>query len=148
MIKIKVALVISILCTSISFGQLKYIKDKANITEQAETVMLALNNLQFDVAFKELKKNWPLPENELDQVEALTIKQFNTVSNRFGKTKGYEFISDKKIKDFLIRKIHILKFEKHMIRVLFTYYNSGNGWIINSFKWDDTIDSLLKEGAK
>ena len=148
MIKIKVALVISILCTSISFGQLKYIKDKANITEQAETVMLALNNLQFDVAFKELKKNWPLPENELDQVEALTIKQFNTVSSRFGKTKGYEFISDKKIKDFLIRKIYILKFEKHMIRVLFTYYNSGNGWIINSFKWDDTIDSLLKEGEK
>ena len=91
-----------------------------------------------------MKKNWHLPENELDQLESLTIKQFNSVSDRFGKTKGYEFITDLKINDFLLRKVYILKFERHMIRVLFTYYNSGEGWIINSFKWDDTIDTLLK----
>ena len=142
--RLLVTIIISTLFTSISFAQKKILKNTKSITEQAENVMSALDKLDFEVAFSELKKNWHLPENELDQLESLTIKQFNSVSDRFGKTKGYEFITDLKINDFLLRKVYILKFKRHMIRVLFTYYNSGEGWIINSFKWDDTIDTLLK----
>ncbi len=142
---ILLTLKLSILTTSISFAQMDYIKDVDGIVEQTESVMSALEKLDFKVAFKELRKNWTLPENEIDQLESLTIKQFNAVSDRFGKPMGYVFIKDLKIKDFVLRKIYILKLEKHMIRVEFTYYNNGQGWMANGFKWGDVVDVLLKE---
>ena len=65
------------------------------------------------------------------------------VSERFGNIIGTNFIKDKAVKEHILRKIYVIKFEKHMIRVLFTYYNNGNGWILNGFKWDDQFEELF-----
>ena len=105
--------------------------------------MTFLKDSEFQKAFTQLQQYWILPENELLQLESLTIKQFNLVSDRFGKIIGFDFIKDMTIKDYVLRKIYVLKFEKHMIRVLFTYYKNDNGWILNGFKWDDQMEELL-----
>jgi hypothetical protein len=64
------------------------------------------------------------------------------VANRFGNIIGTDFIKDD-IKDYVIRKIYVIRFEKHMIRVLFTFYKNDKSWILNGFKWDDKIDELF-----
>ena len=105
--------------------------------------MKFLKDSEFQKAFTELQIHWPLPQNELTQLESQTIKQFNMVADRFGNIIGTDFIKDKMIKDYVMRKIYVIKFEKHMIRVVFTYYKNDHGWILNGFKWDDQFDELF-----
>ena len=106
--------------------------------------MMYLKDFEIQKAFTELKKYWLLPEIELTQLESQTIEQFNIVSERFGKTIGYDFIGDKTIKDYVLRKIYVIRFEKHIIRVLFTFYKNDKGWILNEFKWDDQLEELFE----
>jgi len=117
---------------------------KSEISKHSEKVMKFLKDSEFQEAFTELEKYWPLPENEMVQLESQTIKQFNMVADRFGNIIGFDFIRDETIKDYAIRKIYVLRFEKHMIRVLFTYYKNNDGWILNGFKWDDQFDELFE----
>jgi len=121
-----------------------YLNNRDEISKHSEKVMKFLKDSEFQEAFTELEKYWPLPENEMVQLESQTIKQFNMVADRFGNIIGFDFIRDETIKDYAIRKIYVLRFEKHMIRVLFTYYKNNDGWILNGFKWDDQFDELFE----
>ncbi len=121
-----------------------YLNSKDELTEHSEKVMEFLNDSEFQKAFTELQNYWPLPENEVMQLESQTIKQFNMIAERFGNIIGFDFIRDEAIKDYAHKKIYVLRFEKHMIRVLFTYYNNNDGWILNGFKWDDQFGELFE----
>ncbi len=121
-----------------------YLKNKVELSEHSERVMDFLKDSEFQKAFTELQEYWPLPENEMVQLETQTIKQFNMVADRFGDIIGVDFIKDETIKDFVVKKIYVLRFEKHMIRVLFTYYRNNEGWILNGFKWDDQFGELFE----
>jgi hypothetical protein len=121
-----------------------YLNSKDELSKHSEKVMESLKDSEFQKAFAELQIYWPLPENELIQLESQTIKQFNMVADRFGNIIGVDFIRDESIKDYAIKKIYVLRFEKHMIRVLFTYYKNNDGWILNSFKWDDQFEELFE----
>lgn len=121
-----------------------YLTNKEAITMHAETVMKSLKEAEFQDAFTELQVYWPLPENEMQQLESQTIKQFNLVADRFGNIIGYDFIKNETIKEYALKKIYVLRFEKHMIRVLFTYYKNDEGWILNGFKWDDQFVELFE----
>lgn len=120
-----------------------YLSSKDDLSKHSDRVMKFLKDSEFQKAFTELQNHWPLPANELTQLESQTIKQFNMVEDRFGNIIGTDFIKDMNVKDFVTRKIYVIKFEKHMIRVLFTYYKNDHGWILNGFKWDDQFEELF-----
>ena len=120
-----------------------HLSSKDELAKHSENVMVFLEGGEFQKAFAELERYWPFPENEMLQLETQTIKQFNVVSERFGTIVGTDFIRDNAIKDYALRKTYVIRFEKHMIRVLFTYYKTENGWILNGFKWDDQIEELF-----
>ncbi len=121
-----------------------YLSSEDELSKHSDKVMKFLKDSEFQKAFTELQIYWPLPENEMMQLESQTIKQFNMVADRFGNIIGFDFIRDMSIKDYAIKKIYVLRFEKHMIRVLFTYYKNNDGWILNGFKWDDQFDELFE----
>lgn len=120
-----------------------YLKSKEDITKYSDKIIIHIRNQEYANAFEEIHKYWPLPENELEQLESQTVKQFNLVADRFGNIIGSDFIKDKTIKDFVLRKIYVIRFEKHMIRVQFTYYRNDKGWVLNGFKWDDDFEELF-----
>jgi hypothetical protein len=120
------------------------LKDHNDVIEHSKSVMHALEKSDILEAFILLQKYWPLPENEITQLETLTIKQFNLVADRFGEIIGTNFIREQQIMDFALKQTYVLRFENHMIRVFFTYYKSKEGWILNGFKWDDKFDELFE----
>ena len=125
-----------------SFAQL-FIKEEAELLDHSEEVMKYFTNSQFTDAFELLGAYWPLPENEISSLELQTVKQFNMVSDRFGNIVDYKFIEKQQVEGILTRHIYVIKMERHLIRAIFTYYNNGEGWLVNSFKWDDNISDLL-----
>lgn len=94
--------------------------------------------------FENIKQYWPLPENEINSLESQTIKSLNIVEERFGQSIGIEKIKEETIKDFAIRETYIIRYENHAIRLIYTYYKNNNGWILNSFKWDDSYFEEFK----
>jgi len=64
---------------------------------------------------------------------------------RFGNPIGYAKIKEEHILDLVIRETYLIRYDYTAIRLKFTYYKNNNGWIINSFKWDDSFDEELEE---
>jgi len=102
------------------------------------------SKMKIEESFTELKKFWPMPENEIDGLEEKTLKYLNLLEDRFGKSNGVVKIKEEAIKDFAIRETYIVKYSFSAIRLVFTYYKSENGWIVNSFKWDDSFSEEFK----
>ena len=132
-----------LLFATIAVAQVEFLPSQKDVTKHTEKVMSYFAKLDLPHTFSELKKHWPLPPEEIMELEATTTEQFEIVLSRFGKAKGYEFIEEKVINNTLIKRVYIIKFEKHMLRVQFTYYNNGDGWVLNMFKWDDSISELF-----
>lgn len=95
-------------------------------------------------ATKELRKFWPIPENEVSSFEEKTIKYLNLISDRFGNPINYVKVKNELILDFAIRETYLIRYDNTAIRVIFTYYKTKNGWIVNAFKWDDSFTEEFK----
>jgi aromatic ring-opening dioxygenase LigB subunit len=106
--------------------------------------MQAMEKADFSKTFELLQRYCPLPESEINDLEAQTSSQLQRVASRFGEIIGFEFIRNKQIKNFALQKIYVLKFERHIIRVLFTYYRNEQGWMLNAFSWDDRFYELFE----
>jgi hypothetical protein len=139
---IKLACVFIIMQTSV-FGQ-EILKDANAVTKHADKVIHQIEKMNISEAFAELKVYWPLPENEISSLESQTLRQLNVATDRFGKIIGSSFIIEEKVADFLVRRIYVIRYEKHLIRVMFVYYKNDEGWILNAFNWDDKADDLFE----
>jgi hypothetical protein len=85
-----------------------------------------------------------LPENEIGSLEEKTIQYMNILQGRFGKVEGVVKLKEETIGDFAIKETYILRFENSAIRLMYTYYKNKNGWILNTFKWDDSFFEEFK----
>jgi hypothetical protein len=60
------------------------------------------------------------------------------------KTFGIK-ISEKTVGKSLLQIVQIQKFEKHIMRWRFIFYNPGGKWVLSTFNFDDKIQSLFEE---
>ena len=95
-------------------------------------------------AIKELTPYWPLPQNELESMEEKTIKYINLVEDRFGHAIDIVKVNNETIGEIAIRETYLVRYEYSAIRLIFTYYKNKNGWLVNSFKWDDSFTEEFK----
>jgi hypothetical protein len=90
-------------------------------------------------AFDALRPYWPLAENEIEAVEEKTLKYMNVIVDRFGPSIGIVKVKTETIADIALRETYLIRYEYTAIRVKIIYYQNNDGWIVNSFKWDDTF---------
>jgi hypothetical protein len=86
-----------------------------------------------------------IPESEFNVMLEQAKLQLPAIQGRFGKTVGSEFISEKMVGKSLLQIVQIQKFEKHIMRWRFIFYNPGGKWVLNTFNFDDKIHSLFEE---
>lgn len=88
-------------------------------------------------AFALMSANTLVPQAEMDEAEALTVKQLAQVAPRFGRTIGYEVVGERMVGDSLVRISGIVKHENIPVRWMFYYYKPQDKWILFKFNWDD-----------
>lgn len=96
---------------------------------------------------KLLKPYLVIPPAEFDAMLGQATLQLPAISKRFGNSVGKEFIREDRVGDSLVRFIFIQKFEKTVIRWLFFYYKTPAGWVLNTFKYDDSLQLLFPIGG-
>jgi hypothetical protein len=121
--------------------ELKTIDDARALSKKGTDLFLEKKLSEF---FKEVKKYWPLPANEVDGLEEKTIQYMNLLESRFGAMSTAVKVNEEKISDFALKETYLIKFEYSAIRLIYTYYKNDKGWIIHAFKWDDSFAEEFK----
>lgn len=126
--------------TSVLAGEFK---SEAELKPFAEAVMkkVAANDLKG--AFKLMQPYVVISESELQSAALSSQTQREQYGARYGKSVGYEFISEQKLGESLIGMVYIEKTEKHALPWSFCFYKTPKGWILNSFNWNDKVTSLF-----
>lgn len=140
-------LLLVIACLSISLhllAQKAHLKNVEQTQQVSVKVTKSFAEGKVSEGISQLRDYWPLPENELTSLEEKTIKYLNMLDNRFGKIIGFDKVNNEKINEFAIRETFIIRYEYSAIRLIFTYYKNEKGWIVNSFKWDDSFTDEFK----
>lgn len=127
-----------------SYAQNKYLKDIESVKLISKEITTLFKDNKINEAFIKIKLYWPLPVNEIDNMETKTIQSMNLVSQRYGNPEEIVKVTEQNIKETACREIYLIKYEYTALRLIFTYYKNSRGWIINSFKWDDNFTEELK----
>jgi CRISPR/Cas system-associated endonuclease Cas3-HD len=124
-------------------AQDKILEDKKDIDTFCVRFMQKFIDIKPDESIKLLKEYSVIEKNKLDDLLSTIHIQLNTMKNAFGEMISFEFIKEKEIKDFLLKKLFILKFDKLYLKFEFLFYNNGNGWKVTGFYYNESIDELF-----
>ena len=139
-------LICTILLTSftlISSGQTKPDKDKERINSVCDKFMQNFRDGKVSDAMQLLKQNSVMAYSTIDTLQATVTDQINNIFPGYGKILSYQFIMERKIKDFIAKRFYILKLEKYYLKFDFTLYNNGTGWTITNFSYNEDLIEVL-----
>jgi hypothetical protein len=125
-------------------AQTKYLRDKSQIALLSKKVAALFQENKISESVRELTPYWPLPQNEIESFEEKTIKYLNLYNENYGPTIESVKIKEESIGEIAFRETYLVRFKVTAIRLKFTYYKSNDGWILNSFKWDDSFTEEFK----
>ncbi len=93
--------------------------------------------------FTELVTASPL----LDKTATLTAQiktNLETLLDIYGPVEGWELVQTKSASQRYVEKSYLIFQDEYATRLQLTFYKRAAGWIISSFKIDDSIDTLLE----
>ena len=111
--------------------------------EYCERILSHLQGGDVDSAFELIKSQWLFDQAEIDSVWEKTANQLAGLQNRFGDSLAVSEVGNERVGELAIRFTYVIKYERHIIRWLFVFYKPRTKWILNSFKWDDSISELF-----
>jgi hypothetical protein len=143
MTKLIFATILSITIFSCGHENVQDDKGKERLDSICDKFMQTFRDGNFPGAMEILRQNSVMSNSTIDTLKETIIEQVNKISPIYGKMLSYEFISEHKIKNFITRRFYILKFDKYYLKFDFTLYNSGNGWTITGFSYNEELLELL-----
>ena len=120
------------------------LKSEAEAKQLAEKVMAQAANGNISGAFDVMKPYVAIPDAEIQGLSLQSKSQRDQFGSRFGKSIGYELVSEKKAGQSVLRFIYIEKTEKHAFPWVFVFYKTPSGWTLNSFVWSDKIQNVFE----
>lgn len=84
-----------------------------------------------------------IPPAEFDAMVGQAVMQMPVMTSRYGATLDQEFIKEARIGNSLAELVYIHRFDKHAMRWQFYLYRGKDGWVINTFHFDDRWPELF-----
>ena len=138
-----IAIVLLFLMSTAASAATLVSKDAAR--KLTDDVVSKISSGDLDGGFLLVKPHLIVPESEFNVMLEQAKLQLPMIQGRYGKSLGAEYIKEKMIGMSLLQIIQIQKFERHIIRWKFTFYNPDGKWVLDSFIYDDNISSLFEE---
>ncbi|MBN1586257.1 MAG: hypothetical protein JW937_02375 [Candidatus Omnitrophica bacterium] len=132
-----------VLAAFASPAQAAVLDSELEIKPLTEEIMQTVSKGKLREAFEMMKPFMIIPEPEIESTVLSSISTRDQFGSRYGATIGYELISERKLGDSLVLLTYIEKTEKHVLPWYFYFYNSPEGWVLNSFSWNDDLSLLF-----
>jgi hypothetical protein len=113
------------------------------LRETTDAIMVKVGSGDIEGGLKAVKPLSIVPEAEIEAAIGQAKLQLPVMTTRFGQVIGHEFIREDRVGESLARIVYIQRFEKHAMRWMFYCYKSSNGWVINTFRFDDRWPDLF-----
>ncbi len=84
-----------------------------------------------------------MTSSSIDTLQVTIDNQMDDYFPAYGTMLSYEFIIEKKIKDFIAKRFYVIKFDKYYLKFDFTLYKASSGWTVTHFKYDDELIELF-----
>jgi len=126
-----------------SEAQVKTDSGRMKLNDQCDKFMQDFQNAKFSEGIQLLKQNSTLGESFVDNLDKTMSAQMVNVLANYKKITGYELIEEKVIKNVLVRRRYLLKFEVFFLTFDFYLYNNGSNWVISGFYYKDEQKDLF-----
>jgi hypothetical protein len=120
------------------------LKSEQDVKQLSERIMTLAGKGDFVGAFSAMKPYVIVPDSEFESIVLQSKSQRDQFAGRYGKSIGYEFISETKAGASILKHIYIEKTAKHALPWMLIYYKTPNGWVLNSFAWNDQIQNVFR----
>lgn len=119
------------------------LQDKVAVAKHADQVMQLFGTSQFDEAFEALRPYYPVSEIDYQNIKVKTAQNLQQAEQGYGKITGEVFIKEQNLKDIAIRRYYVVKLETILLKFSLVYYKGKDGWIVNSFSWNNEFEILF-----
>jgi hypothetical protein len=116
----------------------------AEVRAVTDRVMAQVTRGDFEGGMNAFKSLTIIPAAEFDAMVGQTKTQLPVIAGRFGNSLDYEFIEQRDLGKSLSSLTYIHRFDKHAMRWIFYLYRGKDGWVINTFRFDDQWPQLLE----
>lgn len=115
-------------------------KSESEVRVFSDSVMREVATGSLKSGFDKISSAYTVvPKVEIDGIVSQAMLQVPVMEARFGKSIGYEFISESRAGDSVLKYVYLHKFEKHAIVWQFVFYRPSQTWLLNSFKYSDSV---------
>ena len=132
--------VLALVILSDAEAQTKHLADLKAARDLSAQSMKLFADQKFGPGIELLRPYFPLSDDDIINLISKTEENMPMAINRFGAIEGYSKVSEKMLGETMIREVYTLNFANYPLRFLYVYYKSKSGWLLISFKWDDSID--------
>lgn len=132
-----------VLCALSLTVKAEVLKGPQEARQLADRIMSKVGSGDVDSGLTLMKPYLIVPEVELEAQRNQAKLQWPLLSQRFGACIGQEFIREDRVGESLLRLVYIQKFERHAMRWVFIFYRNNEGWVLNTFKFDDAIQTIF-----
>ncbi|MDO6431661.1 hypothetical protein Q4E93_13745 [Flavitalea sp. BT771] len=137
-------LLILLVSCKFEFGQENHLVTKPEMMAVCNKFMAVFRNKKYTEALQGLKPYSYIEPFKIDTLVATVSQQMSAFTKENGEMLSYEIVSEKDVKDSLIKLTYLAKFKRWYIRFVFILYNNGGGWAITKFDYDQHIDELFQ----
>jgi hypothetical protein len=143
MTKFLTCFLLSLTLTACGQAKQKTDTDKQRIDKVCDKFMQTFASGKIPEALQLLKQNTVMDPTAIDTVQKTIEEQVDNIFSSYGQMRSPEFIIERKVKDFIVKRFCILKFDKYYLKFDFTLYNNGSGWTITNFHYNEDLMELL-----
>ena len=134
-------LVVSLFMSPVFAGTLK---DKGAAKSLVDAVMKKIEEGKTIEGVDLVKDYLVIPMSEFETIKNQINMQAPMIAQRFGKTVGVELVEIEEVGNSLMLVTYLQKFEMHVMRWKFYFYKPKDGWVLNTFSFDDKIQMMFK----
>lgn len=140
MTKLLTAFFLSLALVSCGQNKLSTDKDKERIDKVCDQFMQAFADGKIQEALQLLKQNSVMLPATIDTLQVTIAEQADKFFPAYGKILSFEFVTERKVKDFIAKRFYVLKY---YLKFDFTLYNNGKGWTITNFNYNEDLIEVL-----
>jgi len=142
MIRLLFTFFLCMLCT-VSFGQDKLFTTRDSLNGFCDKVMQTLADGKFSQAIQMFRQKSVMDSSVINNVDKTLNEQMPNILPYYKKIVGYVLAEEKDLKNTLVRRRYILKFEHYFLIFDFVLYNNGTGWTVSNFYYKDETKELF-----
>jgi hypothetical protein len=108
-----------------------------------DQVMKTLSEKKFSAGIQLFRQRSVLDTSTINSIDKTLVDQMSGLQPYYGNLVEYEYVEDKAIKNSVVRRRYLLKFEFYFLTVDFMLYNNNRtGWTVSNFNYYDNPKEL------